>query len=296
MGDLMTNSQGSTETENQAEPTEAKNQAEPTGVENQADFDDGQEDELDTAEAEAEAESESDDSSESAASSQKTEAELNQEAINKRIDKLTFEKHEERRKREALEAKLAERDAQDKARTPKKIVIPPMPDAYDPEYQAKLTERDNAIQAKAKADAAAELEVQRTREVQEARQREQREEFRRQTDAMYTSAGKVGIKKEDIQKAEQTVALFVTDPSLAQFILAHEDSALIVNHLASNVQELEKLSKLPATYAAAHIAAKIAPEAKKFKPRKSKAPDPLEIPQGAPAGTGDEFLRGVQFE
>lgn len=223
---------------------------------------------------------------------------INQEAVNKKIAKVVARRKEAEAKAEAekkradeLEAKLKEKEP-----TVDEIVIPDLPDAYDPEYESKLAERDAAIQEKAIAKAKAEQAERDAQEAIEQQQIEARKRYEDQTTKMYETGEKVGIKKDDLQQAEQTLSLFIKDAGLAQFILAHEDSALIVNYLAQDVETLEKISSMPGTNAAVHVATQVLPEAKKFKPSVTKTPDPLDIPEGKAAGNEDPYLKGVQFE
>ena len=271
----------STETLNQEESTETENQGseESTGTENQE-----TEESTETENQETDGET--------------TEKPINQEAVNKRINKLTFEKHEEQRKREDLEAKYAELQAEieKQKQSSSEIVIPDMPDPYDPEFASKLAEREKAVQEKARADAAREVAEQAHEAEVKRRQEEAVKQFEQQTTKMFDSGEKAGITREDLQKAEQTVSMFVRDPSLAQFILAQEDSALIVHHLANNVSELEQVVGMSPMNAAAYIATVVTPKAKEFKPQQPGAPAPLNVPKGGPAPNQDPYLKGVQFE
>lgn len=215
---------------------------------------------------------------------------INQEAVDKKIHKLTFEKYEEKRKREALESELKalKHKAADGA---DKVEIPPIPDRYDPDFEEKMEARDKAIMEQANANAAVQVD-------QQNRQQAEAQALQQNITKMYAGAEKLGIKESEMQEADNKVAMFVTDPALAKYILGREDSTQVVKYLADSIVELDELSKMEPTAAAAKIAAEIAPKASEaFKQKTPGAPNPLDIPggRGAPEKKS-KFLVGVEFE
>ena len=298
---------------NNQKPTGAENQDTPTGAENQDTtvYDDGDEDDLADPTADPAANPATDPAADPATdpatdpaadpatdpAADQTADLINQEKVNNRINKLTFEKYEERRKREELETEHQKVLKRLKELEGEAVIeIPPMPDVYDPEYSAKLTERDNAIQAKAKADAAVELKQQQAREAVAAKQKAQRELVDSQIKQMQATAKKLGISEETMSQADQTVSMFIKDPAVARFILGHNDSALIVNHLGKNISTLEKMANLDSINSVAFLVSEVLPKAKEYKPAVSDTPDPLEIPDGKPGKGKDPYLDGVTFE
>jgi len=290
----------STETENQEAPksTETENQepAQSTETKNQVVYDDGEEEGVTDQAPET---PETPETSEVKVEEKKEDdGGINQEKVNKKINKLTFEKFEERRKREALEkehektlAELKKLKGEDD-----EIVIPPLPDAYDPNYETKLAERDQALQEKAKKAAEIELTKQREQDELKRKQDAAREVYITKANTMFEAGEKMGISKEEMQKAEGVVTTFIHQPELAQFILDQEDSALIVNHLANNIDELAEIGQMSPIRASAYIATHVVPAAQKFKPAVSNTPDPLEIPKGKAAGNEDPYMKGVTLE
>ena len=223
---------------------------------------------------------------------------INQEAVDRKIGKITAKRREAEDKAAETQRLLDEANERLKQyeETPEDIVIPDLPDPYDPEYTQKVAERDEAIRKKAQADADAKVAQEAEQARIEKEQQDARQRYLDQTTAMYEAAEKAGIKKDDFQKAEQTLSLFVKDPGLAQYILGHENSALIVNELANDVETLDKISRMPGTAAAVIVATQVLPKALKFKPSVPNAPDPLDVPKGKPGGEKDPYLDGVQFE
>lgn len=277
----MAKKEGSTETENQGDKsTETENQ----GIE----FDDGKE-EVDKKPETPEGES-----------SETEGGEINQEAIQKKIDKLTFKRYEEREKREEAEQKLAEAKEQLKKYTQESetVEIPPVPDPYDEKYKEKLQAREEALQKQASIDAQKKLEEERHNEALIAKQEAVKKEIQKNVNNMYTSAEKMGFKKEDFQEAEQKVGKFISNrPEIAQFILRQKDASLIVQYLSSNVESLEKITRLSDVDASAFIASTVADNAKALKPKPSNTPDPLKIVDGKGGGSDESpYLSGVEFE
>lgn len=225
---------------------------------------------------------------------------IDQEKVNKRINKITFEKHEEIRKREAVEEenrKLKEQIEKDKqAAADAEVQVPDMPDAFDPEFSRKVKERDEAIRKRALADANRKAAEDSRRKSLETTANEQALSIQQNVDRMYADGKKLGIKDEDLKKADKTLTTFIRSSSLAQFILAQEQSAQLVTHLADNIVELDKISKMDPLSASAYISSKIIPGLKKGV-RSSGAPDPLDtLPTGKGDKSSDPYLKGVQFE
>ena len=221
---------------------------------------------------------------------------IDQESVNKRINKLTFEKYEERRKREQLESELNSlKSAQSKS--DESVTVPEMPDIFDPQYDSKIAEREKALQRAAQIQAQKDYEARLDEQKRAEQQQSQQQQAQKWVTDMYTEAEKLGIEKDDLQKADHTVATFIKDQGLARFIISQKEAPLIINHLAKNAAELEHISALNPIDAAAYIASKVIPAAAKYKPNLSKAPDPLDIPDGKAAGKAKSpYLDGVTFE
>lgn len=229
----------------------------------------------------------------------KDKPEVNQEAVNKKINTLTFQKHEEQRKREAaekraqeLETKLAELNKQDSD-----IVIPPMPDTFDPEYDKKMVEREAAIKKQAQVDYEKQVIEKQKKDAQDAEIKRQQEAIQASVDKMYTGAKTLGFKEDEFQKADLRVSQFVRNPLLAQHLLNHEEGPSIVMYLSSSAEQLEKIAAMDPINAAVYIATEIVPKAQGLKPKPSDAPAPLDVEAGrAPKPDGSPYMVGVTLE
>lgn len=224
---------------------------------------------------------------------------INQEAVDKKINKLTFEKHEAKRAAEAAEKRAAEAEAKLKEAqgAADDIVVPEMPDTFDSEYQAKVKARDEAIQKLAQANAQKEiLQKQQADELQAAAEAKT-QAINNAVTKMYADAKDLGVTDEELKEADKTVANYINDPDLATFMLNLDESALVVKYLASSAQELETLQGMSSIEASAYIATTVVPAAAQLKPNVTTTPDPITIPKGKAGGEKkDPFLDGVEFE
>lgn len=223
--------------------------------------------------------------------------EINQEAVEKRINAITFQKHEERRKREAAEEKLKQYEQQMRQLREKEEKIPPPPDPFDDDYQQQLARREELIRKQAIAQAEKDWETKQQRQAAEENMRKQQAAILENVERMKKTALKYGINETEFDEADQRVSMFVKDPALANYIISHEKAPLIVKHLSNSIGELEKISGMDPVTAAGYIASQVVPQAEKLRPQLSKAPDPLDVPdgKGAPQKV-DKFLEGVTFE
>lgn len=228
----------------------------------------------------------------------KEESFINQEAVNKRINEITFQKYEEKRKREQLETELNQLrlKLEDRKKESEDIPIPPLPDPYDDDYSGKIKAREQALQQAAELKARKTFEANQKKKAMMDQLEAQNATIKKQVETMFEKGKKHGISEEDLREADRTVSNFIKDQSLARFILAQDDAALIVKYLSTSATELEKLSSMDPLSASVHIATKVAQKAVKIKPGLTKTPDPIDIPSGKSAPKEDPYLKGVSFE
>ena len=114
---------------------------------------------------------------------------------------------------------------------------------------------------------------------------------------MHKTAPDLGVKVEDLKKADTVVAGFIKDSRLAKYILGVDNAALVIKYLANSAQDLDAISNMDPIAAAGYIASTVIPNAAKLKPDVTSAPDPLDIPSGKAGGEKkNPYLEGVQFE
>lgn len=275
------NDQMSTETGNQAPATpEAESAQELPGVE----LDAGTED----------------DSEQPNDQKQGTEPQINQEAVDKRINKLTFERHEEQRKRELIQADYEKAQAEIerlKGSAEESVVIPKMPDPFEDGYEARIAEREAAIRKRGEIDARKAYVLQDRERLMKIEAEEAQAKVNKSVDNMYKKGLEYGIDRTELTTHENRVAGFIRDASLASYIISHDRSPLIIKQLSSDAEALASIGTMDAASAAAYIATNVVPKTDSLIPKAPGAPAPVEIPRGkAPGELKDSRLDGVQFE
>lgn len=279
------------------EPTEAENQSDaPNGAPETNAGQVDSEDASDIAEAET-----TDD--ESTPETQPTEIEKAEAAFKKKINRYAWHRKEEERKREAAEQRAKELENQLKAYNEQKaqIKIPPMPDPLDDDFLARMQDRERAIRMAAAYDAEQKfLADQQQKQQQQAFEKAQQEAAEK-TRKVYDSAVKYGIDQDQLKVAEDRLASFIprnqNGVMLADHILEHEKSPLIIKYLGDNAAEAEKIAGMNPIAAAMYINDTVLKNAEKLKPALTKAPEPVKSPSGRGAPKAqNRFLEGVVME
>ncbi len=232
--------------------------------------------------------------------SDKDQGTINQESVNKKINKLHFEKksaEEDKAKAEAraleLEKKLAEAT---KEELPE---VPGLPDYMDPQYAEKMQQRDEIIvqhsREQAKLDAANAANA--------AKQQEQANAAVTKITEAKTSfsavAAQVGLDDKLVTAAEETLVKYIPGKQeLAMHLLTSETGPLDVLYLSQNPVEMEKISKMSDINAAMYIANNITPKSGKLAAQtKTNAPKPMTVPAGGSKSASDDpILAGATFE
>lgn len=223
-----------------------------------------------------------------------------QDGVQKKINKIHREKKEaeeraeaERKKREELEAELQKYQ---KTEIPD---IPEIPDAFDPDFDDKMKQRDEIIKKHAeKSSQEQALAAQKAAEVTAAN------EAHRKTVEGYVKAfdariDELKLDKESLAKAEEIVAKYIGhQPGVAEFLISDNvNGPLNVQYLSQNLEELEKISKMSPTHAAAYIATAVTSASQDLKPKQTKAPEPPYDPEGNRRKTDTHpAFNGAKFE
>ena len=241
---------------------------------------------------------ESEEAVKSGSESESEETYINQEAVNKAINRQHKKYRDEQRAHQETQKRLKEYEERlnklEKAEPPK---IPDLPDTFDADYANKIAAREEALR-----------EHERYRLQQEAlKQRQEaarQEAIRQQNDRIANDVKKYnarvkafGIPAEENARDEQTLAQFGVSQELAEYLLATEAGPLYVRHLAANLDELASLTSMNPMQTVEYINKVIAPKAENLKPRLSNAPDPVrDPPPGRASDPHSEYIRGVTFE
>lgn len=244
-------------------------------------------------------ESESAPDSEAEHETPQKEVDAKQEAINKAINKKHFEAQQAKREAEELKRKLDEYERRERELQAQQYEnIPPMPDPFDDDYEAKLAARDKALVAQAHFRAQQETYKQQQQRLEQEKQARELEEFNSQVTKYGARAKELGINQGELQQAANTVAEIGLSDDLVKFIIADKDGPLIVKYLAANPSDGIDLAQANPYQAGAKLT-EIKSKALSLKPKTTKAPPPPTDVVGKGASkdlTKLPQIRGAKFE
>jgi hypothetical protein len=224
------------------------------------------------------------------------------EAAQKKFNKLTWEKNEQKRRNEELEKRLAGLEAtKPQEPAPLAPVAPAaaMPDNdliySDPEeyqkqvkvYNQSVLEQTREL-ARAEAKAALEAQSADAHKIQiEARAAEQQQGF-------VSRALETGIPAEKLIESENIVAAYKPHHEVAEFIMDDPNGPEIMHYLAQNQQVLAEVVSMSPMRAALKLEGL---RAKALTKKASAAPDPISTDSGRePPATESPLLKGATFE
>jgi len=227
---------------------------------------------------------------------------INQEAVQRAINRQHQKYQQERTRRLTAEEKLAQAEAKiAELQAAQKPVIPDMPDTLDPDFNAKVQAREKAIRDQAVWDQQEQIRQRQAQQQQQTVQTGHQQQMQQTVAKYYDRAGKLGVDAQKLQAAEQQIAGFLA-PGVANHLLTHKQGPLIVKHLADNILDLDNLANLSDTDAAVHIAQKIVPKLGQGPSGKINPDDELDdstdtggVSRHQPK-TSRDFMRGVTME
>lgn len=204
---------------------------------------------------------------------------INQEEVNKAINKQFARYKSEEAARIKAEKELE--DLRRRHASDQDVKIPDMPDQFDPDFDRKLSERDEAIRKYERRQ----FEVSARQRAEEERRQQAENDVQRQVNESVKSYNDkikaFNLDKKTMDAHDATVAQFVSQ-DLARFILANDKGPLLVEHLGRNVMELEKISRMPIADAVYAISTGILP---KLNPKTVKRP-PNTVEGDTPSSHG----------
>lgn len=283
--------------EEQTMSTETENQSEATGQSHEA----GQVDDENIA-IDEEAVADNEPQNENTPDDAQAERAKLEAAFNKKIGKLTRFRKEEERRAEAAEQRAKELEEKlNGLRGDQDTQLPPMPDQFDDDFPQKMAQYNQAVQKRAEKLAFQKYQHEQQVKAQQQQQQQMQQELRDNTKKMYDGAVQYGIDPDQLKESENTLSLFLpkgqTGIDMAQYLLAHEQSPLIVNYLGTNLSEAEKIGRMNPYQAVAYIENTVRPNAAKLKPKLTKTPEPVKPPKAKSAGKqGGRFMEGVVME
>lgn len=175
--------------------------------------------------------------------------------------------------------------------------IPPMPDSFDEDFDAKVAKRDEAIIAQANYNAQNNAYLQQEQLSQQQAAQAQQVKVQESMASYSQKATELGIKQEELQAAGNVVANYNLSQDLVMEILSDSDGPLITKHLAANPQDGYKLAGM-SLYSAGKFLDGIKTKASALKPKTSNAPTPATNLEGNgvdPDANRYKHSKGVKF-
>lgn len=176
--------------------------------------------------------------------------------------------------------------------------IPPIPDAFDDDYEQKIAARDQALVEQARFNAQNQSYMQQQQQAQQQAAQAQQQHVHDSMVNYTKKANELGIKQEELQSAGNAVAGYGLSDDLVLHILGDSDGPLITKHLAANPQDGWKLASI-SPYEVGNFLNEVKAKAGALKPKKSSAPNPATNLRGNgadPSKSKYKNLAGAKFE
>lgn len=208
------------------------------------------------------------------------EGAVKQEAINKAINRKHFETQQAKRELEAANVRIQEFENKQREQMAAQVGnIPAMPDAFDDDYEAKMTERDAAIVRQAEFNHAQNAYNNQQVAAQQQAQTAQAQELQVTFTKYQERTKELGIDPNELKAAGDAIMNYGISDGLTMHIVADSDGPLITKYLAANPSELALLSGMNDFQAAIHIET-VKTKAAALKPKTSSAPAPAQNLRG----------------
>jgi hypothetical protein len=171
-------------------------------------------------------------------------------------------------------------------------VIPPVPDPFDADYDAKIEQRDQALSRRARWEA--EQEVLQYRQQEE--QQRHIQELNKRTEQYLERGKEYGLTKEDAHRAGTMInEAGGIPPEAIDMILEDEAGLAITDYLGRNLSEVEKIQSMPVHKAAAYLVSTVKPKAVRSAKRRGSPPPPVSTERGR-GSPEEEGPPGVTYE
>lgn len=194
------------------------------------------------------------------------------------FNKKHFEQKQAERERDEAKQELENYKLQQQQAQYQEVEIPAIPDPFDDDYDAKIIERDNAIKAAHEREFVQGQYYQNQKAQAEQAARERQAELNGVMAKCHENAKKNGISFDDLNfAANQLITAGITG-EIAENLIRDDDSALLLQYLATNPMEVESIRALPPFQAAQYIERNV--RNKLARPKRTSAKQPAKILKG----------------
>lgn len=215
------------------------------------------------------------------------------------INKKHWEAKEAERQAAEYKRQLEELQSQQRTAQNAEPIVPPMPDAFEDNFEQLVSERDKKIMERAQWQANQNAQQQQQQQIEQQQLQEQQQKIYQSVQTYEERAKGFGIDKQELEQVGNLVSQSGISLDLQMELLNDPDGALIVKHLASDIQSLDQLTKMTPYQAANFINQKVRPQAINLKPKTSNTPPP---PDNLSGGNVDidaakyGIVAGAKFE
>ena len=226
------------------------------------------------------------------------EVTLAKQKANEAFNKQYGEKKQLERELEAERAKNAEFERKQREAMQNSVAeIPPLPDPFDDNYEAKIKARDEAVRANERFTAMQQAQQQQQQLAQQQAAQAKQAELNASIETYSKKAISLGINQNELQAAGTAVASYGLPDDLVIHILNDSDGPLITKHLAANPQDGYQLASM-SPYAVGSFIDNIKSKASALKPKQTNAPKPPAQLQGNgadPSASKYKHISGVTY-
>lgn len=218
------------------------------------------------------------------------------EWFQKKINKQTFAQRQAERERDEAKKELEAVRQKYVNIEPEQVSIPPIPDAWDDNYEQKIRQRDEAILNKARADSLAAQKKEAEARQQQDRERAEYERSQAMQKQFLENSKKLGVDNEILSSAQDTIIEYGVTPDLAKTLLEDSNGPLMVQYLAANHAQLYDIVNADSAIKAGLMLADVKNKASSLKPKTSSAPSPATRLDGRAAPQKERGPAGATFE
>ena len=223
--------------------------------------------------------------------------ETEQEKSLKAFNKKHFEQKQAERERDQAKQELENYKREQQQAQYQEIEIPAIPDPFDDDYDAKIVERDNAIKAAHERDFLQGQYYQNQQAQAQQAARDKQIELNGVMEKCHNNAKKNGISRDDLNFAANQLNSAGITGEIAENLIRDDDSALLLQYLATSPMDIEKIRTLPPYQAAQYIERNV--RTKLARPKRTSAKQPAKILKGNggdPERSRFPMTRNARFE
>ena len=213
----------------------------------------------------------------------------------KAINKQHFKFREEQRRADALEKRLQDLEAKQQQSTQSDITVPPMPDTWDDNFEAKVKAREEALTLQAQRNAQQQLQEEQAQFQRQQQELAEQQRVQELANSFNQNATRLGVDSNTLAEAQNALVSYGVTRDIANALLADEAGPLMVQYMAANPLEMGQLinaSPLQQGMMLSDIKAK----AGQLKPKTTSAPPPPTQGGGTSTGPREKGPKGAIYE